>query len=234
MTATSKRPFPLLGPASTSDADTIRDNDWSAFRHLSAVHDHWALKAWEPGQAGYYWYLTFTDSALIDLTSRCQQALDHDGLDPVPLDALHLTLLSIGRTDDVTEQNLDHIIDSGRVAAATVKPFRLSIGPLTGSRSALRFSVTPWDQLLDLHARLRSATAEHRPPSHLAETTEFRPHLGVGYLNRHQGTEQLVKDIGALRELPPVTVRIGQVHLVELRREGRTYRWSDRAIVPLG
>ncbi|WP_280395904.1 2'-5' RNA ligase family protein [Nocardia brasiliensis] len=234
MTATPKRPFPLLGPTSTSDAEAIRDNDWSACQALVAVHDHWTLKRWEPGQTGYYWYLTFTDPALVDLASECQQALAHDGLDPVPLDALHLTLLNIGRTSDVTEQELERVIDGGRAAAAAVKPFRLSVGPLTGSRSALRFSVTPWDQLLDLHYRLRSATANNRPPSRLAETAEFRPHLGVGYLNRQQDARQLIRDIEALRELPPVTVRIGEVHLVELRRDSHAYRWTDRAVMPLG
>lgn len=234
MTATSKRPFPLLRPVSTSDAEPIRDNDWSAFQRLTVVHDHWSLKPWSPGQAGYYWYLTFSDPELIDMTSRCQKELAHDGLDPVPLDALHLTLLSIGRTDEVTEQDLARIVESGRAAVAAVEPFRLSVGPLTGSRSALRFSVTPWRQLLDLHHRLRSAAAEHRPPGRLAETVEFRPHLGVGYINRQQGTRQLVKDVSALRGLAPVTVPIGQVHLVELRRVGREYRWRDRAVVPLG
>lgn len=234
MTATSKRPFPLLRPASTSDAASIRDNDWAAFQRLNVVHDHWSLKPWTPGQAGFYWYLTFSDPALIDMTSRCQEEIAHDGLDPAPLDALHLTLLNVGRTDDVGEQDITRIVESGRTAVAAVEPFLLDVGPLTGSQSALRFSVTPWDQLLDLHRRLRSATAEHRPSGSLAETIEFRPHLGIGYINRQQETHQLVKDVSALRDLPPVTVRIAQVHLVELRRVGREYRWRDRAVVPLG
>lgn len=234
MTATSKRPFPLLRPSSTSDAEPIRDNDWDAFERLAVVHDHWSLKPWSPGQSGFYWYLTFSDPALIAMTSRCQEELAHDGLDPVPLDALHLTLLNIGRTDEVAEQALTRIVESGRAAMAEVEAFNLDVGPLTGSRSALRFSVTPWDQLLDLHHQLRSAAADHRPPDRLAETAEFRPHLGVGYINRQQSTQQLVKDVSALRGLPPVTVRIAQVHLVELRRAGREYRWRDVAVVPLG
>ncbi|GAA5099892.1 2'-5' RNA ligase family protein [Nocardia iowensis] len=234
MTATSKRPFPFLGPASTSDAEAIRDNDWSAFQHLPTVYDHWSLKPWSPGQAGYYWYLTFSDPALVELASHCQTELAHDGLDPVPLDGLHLTMLNIGRTDDVTGHELARIADAGRVAVASVKPFRLSVGPLTGSRSALRFSVTPWDQLLDLHRRLRSATAQHRDGSRLAETAEFRPHLGVGYLNRRQDAQQLIKDVSELRELPPVTVRVHEIHLVELRRVNREYKWENRAVVALG
>lgn len=234
MTATSKRPFPLSRPASTSDAKAIRDNDWSAFQDISQVYDHWTVKPWAPGQAGYYWYLTFDDRALVDLATRCQTALAHDSLDPVPADGLHLTLLSIGRTGEITDAQLTRIIDAGRSAIAAVRPFRLSVGPLTGSRSALRFSVTPWDQLLDLHRRLRSATAEHRPADHLRETAEFRPHLGVGYLNQPQNTEQLIRDVTALRHLPPATVRVHRVHLVELRREDRTYRWHDHAVLPLG
>ncbi|MGW0249927.1 2'-5' RNA ligase family protein [Nocardia goodfellowii] len=234
MTATSRRPFPLVGPGSTSDAGVIRENDWSAFEELSTVHDHWSLEQWESGQASYYWYLTFSEPGLVDLVAQCQARLAEEGFDPVPLDGLHMTLLNIGRVGEVSERELGGIADAGRRAAAAVQPFRLRVGPLTGSQSALRFSVTPWDQLLDLHRRLRSGTAEHRPSSGLAETSDFRPHLGIGYLNRDQGAGQLISDVGALRSLPAATVRVRELHLVELRRVDRAYRWSDCAVIPLG
>ncbi|MEU8894823.1 2'-5' RNA ligase family protein [Nocardia sp. NPDC048505] len=234
MTAISKQPFPLLPPASTSDAAVIREHDWAAFQQLDTVHDHWSVKAWEPGQAGYYWYLTFAEPAVIDLAARCQEKLAQHGFDPVPLDGLHLTLLSLGRTDEVGGEQLNRIADAGRRAAKAIRPFRLSVGPATGSRSALRLSVTPWEQLLDLHGRLRTATADHCAPGRLAETSTVRPHLGIGYLNQEQDARQLVSDVGALRGLLPATVRVQRIQLVEVWRAGRAYRWHEHASIPLG
>ncbi|WP_411999225.1 2'-5' RNA ligase family protein [Nocardia sp. CWNU-33] len=107
-----------------------------------------------------------------------------------------------------------------------MKPFDLSIGPLAGSRSAVRFSVTPWDELHGVHRRVREATAAYRPPGRLAQTAEFRPHVGIGYINRAQRAASLIEDIAILRNLPVVEVHIDAIHLVELRREGRQYRWG--------
>ncbi|MGW4714529.1 2'-5' RNA ligase family protein [Nocardia sp. NPDC004260] len=230
----TNRPFPLRQPASTSDPSAIRSNDWTAFRQLGNLHDHWTLKSWVPGQSCYYWYLTFDDPALTDLAERCQKTLADDGIDPVPLDALHMTLLSVGKVGEVSDRELADITDAARSRLADIAPFDIVVGPLAGSRSALRFSVTPWDNLLRLHRSLREATAAHRPTSRLAETTEFRPHLGIGYLNRPRDSAALIADVAVLRELPPVTVRTSQVDLVELRRDGRQYRWTDRAVLPLG
>ncbi len=230
----TKRPFPRLQPASTSDPSAIRANDWTAFRQLGNLHDHWTLKSWAPGQSGYYWYLTFDDPALTDLAERCQKTLADDGIDPVPLDALHMTLLNVGKVGDVSGEQLAGITAAARSRLAHIAPFDIEVGPLTGSRSALRFSVAPWDNLLRLHRTLREATAVHRPTSRLAETTELRPHLGIGYINRPQNAAALIADVAALRDLPPVSVRANKVDLVELRRDGRRYRWVECAVLPLG
>ncbi|MEV0249509.1 2'-5' RNA ligase family protein [Nocardia sp. NPDC050712] len=209
----------------------IRSNDWSAFQALTTIEDHWAPGSPEPD--GYYWQLKMSDPPLVDLASRCQRDLANDVLDPAPLAGLHLPVLHVGRADEVSDEQVTAIAEAGRRAAAAVRPFRLSVGPLTGSRSALRLSVTPWDPLLDLHQRLRAATAPHQP-AEPAETADFRPHLGVGYFNRQLDPQGLLAAVGPLRALPPVTVRVQQIQLVELRRVGREYQWRDRAVVPLG
>ncbi|WP_433203563.1 2'-5' RNA ligase family protein [Nocardia sp. CA-107356] len=233
MTAPSKRPFPLLRPTSTSEPSIIQSNDWSAFRGLNALHDHWTLKGWAPGRSGYYWYLTFSDPALADLASECQGQLGTDSLDPVSLDRLHLTLLSIGDADQVSDSTLTRLIDLVHRRLAGVKAFDLSVGPLAGSRSAIRFSVAPWDPLLDLHRSLRECTAAVRPNSQLTETSEFRPHLGIAYINKQQAANGLVGAVEQLRDLAPVPVRVDNVHLVELRRAGRQYVWRDHAVISL-
>ncbi|WP_329407312.1 2'-5' RNA ligase family protein [Nocardia vinacea] len=232
MTVTSKLPFPPLRPTSTSEPGIIRSNDWSAFRELTELHDHWTLKGWAPGRSGFYWYLTFSDPTLADLASKCQVQLGTDTLDHVPLDSLHLTVLSIGNTDQVSNTELTRLTELTRQRLAGINSFDLTIGPLVGSRSAIRFSVAPWDPLLELHRSLRECTAAVRPSSQLTETSEFRPHLGIAYINVQQVANGLVAAVEQLRDLAPVTVRVEDVHIVELRRDGRQYVWRDHAVIP--
>ncbi|MEV4126952.1 2'-5' RNA ligase family protein [Nocardia sp. NPDC049707] len=234
MNATSKRPFPLLPPGSTSEAPAIRGNDWSAFQQLVQLEDHWTLKAWPPGRAGFYWYLTFDDPALSALARACQSALPTDDIDLVPPDGLHITLMGIGSTDEVSTDDLAEIIGITREKLSSVEPFDLCVGPLSGSRSAIRFSVAPWDQLLELHRLLRACTLTLRPGTHLAMTSEFRPHLGIGYINRPQHSADLVSAVAALRRLPTAKVSVDKIDLVELRRNGRQYQWQDRTVLSLG
>ncbi|ONM46809.1 2'-5' RNA ligase family protein [Nocardia donostiensis] len=234
MSTLSKRPFPLLQPVSIFDAARIRDNDWMAFSHLSTVNDHWSLKAWAPGQTGYYWYLTFDDPALTELVARCQQRLADECLDMVPLTGLHLTMLGIGKTSDVSVDDMSEIAEAARMRLRGFAPFDVTVGPLSGSRSAVRFSVTPWDRLLDLHRELRQATSGRRPGVRLVATHEFRPHIGIGYINQNRSADSLVSSVAALRTLPAVKVRVDRVDLVELRREERQYRWRDCAVIKLG
>lgn len=37
--------------------------------------------------------------------------------------------------------------------------------------------------------------------THLADTAEYRPHLGIGYINRPQRADALASDIATLRTL---------------------------------
>ncbi|MGY2028341.1 2'-5' RNA ligase family protein [Nocardia gipuzkoensis] len=74
-----------------------------------------------------------------------------------------MTLLSVGKVGDVSGEQLARITETARSRLAGIAPFDVEVGPLTGSRSALRFSVAPWDNLLALHRALREATTMHRP-----------------------------------------------------------------------
>lgn len=234
---TSSGPFPKLLPDSTSDTDAIARNDWNAYAEIDFLRDHWSVKQWAPGHTGYYWYLTFDSPELIELAAECQNALTQDELDNVPLDALHLTLAGIGSTTTVTDEQIDNLVSLARSRLTDVKPFDLTIGPLSGSRSAVRFSVSPWDPLLDLHRILRASTSESMP-SLSAPTgsggSRFRPHLGIAYNNTGRAAAELIEAVAALRDTGPATVRVNHVELVVLRRDGHSYRWDTRAAIPLG
>ncbi|MGW1286441.1 2'-5' RNA ligase family protein [Streptomyces sp. NPDC002586] len=121
-----------------------------------------------------------------------------------------------------------------RDAAALLPPaFSVRAMPLAGSRGAVRLSLGPWEPLLRLHHALAKAgssvgLAPKKP------TSVFRPHLSLAYNNRRRPAAPVVEAVSSLRALPAVELWVSAVQLVELRREGRTYRWDVRRDVPLG
>ncbi|MBF6252982.1 2'-5' RNA ligase family protein [Nocardia farcinica] len=229
-----ERPFPPEPPASLTDPAAIRANDWQAFSNLTTLEDHWSLKAWATGYSAFYWYLTFDEEPLAALAEWCRSNLDTTCLDPVPSDGLHMTVLKVGSTDELTETDVARIVAAAEAALADSAPISLDVGPLTGSPSAIRFSVAPWNRLTELHCLLRETTITCRPEAAPAPTSRFRPHVGIAYHNRRRDAGPMVRSIAELRSAPPVTVTVGQVRLVRLWREGRRYRWQDRAVISLG
>lgn len=145
----------------------------------------------------------------------------------------NLTMLGIGDTDRLPAAQVEEILERSRAALRDFGAFELAVGPLAGSRSAIRFSITPWDRLIALHRILRDCAQEVIPDEAVRPTTDFRPHLGIGYLNTDRPAAGVIEQVRELRTLPPVSVSVGCVKLVELcRREGK-YCWRDHSVIAL-
>jgi 2'-5' RNA ligase len=224
--------FPAEPPADTHDPAVTAAHDWAAFSALDEMTDHWARPGWSDGSRAYYWMLTFPDDQpLAALARHCQEELAPLGLDPVPTDGLHITLARIGTPDVVTPGQLDSL---ARDAEALLPPaFSVRAMPLAGSRGAVRLSLGPWEPLLRLHQALAKAGSSVglAPKS---PTSAFRPHLSLAYNNRRRPAAPVVQAVSSLRALPAVGLTVLAAQLVELRREGRTYRWDARRNVTLG
>ncbi|MGW4299241.1 2'-5' RNA ligase family protein [Streptomyces sp. NPDC004646] len=187
--------FPVDPPADTTDPAVVAAHDWAAFSALTEVTDHWARPGWSDGSRAYYWMLTFPDDQpLKDLARHCQESLAPLGLDPVPLDALHITLAGIGSPDTVTPDQLDSLAQESEPLLPSA--FSLRATPLTGSRGAVRLSLTPWPPLLRLHRALSEAGATVALPPK-KPTSAFRPH------NHPRPTAPVVHAVSPLRTLPP-------------------------------
>ncbi|WP_170160828.1 2'-5' RNA ligase family protein [Nocardia puris] len=225
--------FPPERPTSLTDAETIRTNDWQAFQRLPRLDDHWTRKVWEPDYAAYYWYLTFTDPALVRLVEQCRSRLDATHLNLVPAEGLHLTVVKVGAAEDITASEMEAVVATAAEQLAEVDAFSLDVGPLAGSPSAIRFSVTPWDRLVDLHARLTASLATVRPEFRPKPTSRFRPHLGIAYNKTPRDATPVIREIAALRDLPPATVLVDAVQLVRLWRTDHGYEWDECAVISL-
>ncbi|MFF5082506.1 2'-5' RNA ligase family protein [Actinoplanes sp. NPDC000266] len=196
--------------------------------------DHWDRPGWSANREAYYWYLTFDQPDLVQLAAACQDQLRLPYLDPVPLNALHLTLPRVGWTDQITEEQVDRVVETAKNQCADLSEFRLTIGPLSGSPGAVRFSVSPWDPVLALYERLRSSVTAALSEEYLEPAFEFRPHIGIAYCNTPIPPMYLVSAVSKLRVLPPISVMVKQVELVRLRRENKSYLWSTVEAIALG
>ncbi|MFJ1795340.1 2'-5' RNA ligase family protein [Kitasatospora griseola] len=229
--ATDTRSFPPDPPGDLDDAAAIVRTDQQAFDAVERMKDHWARPGWSNRTRRLYWMLTFDKHrALIDRATQCQRALADLGLDPVPADGLHVTLLRIGDASAVAPAAVEALAE--KVAALALPRLPLLAHPLAGSRGAVRFSVTPWTGLVALHAQLDQAGRELGVPGG-SSTARFRPHLGIAYNPVERDARPVVEAVGALRRFAPVPVTVEAVDLVELRRDQSTYRWTVRRRVPL-
>jgi 2'-5' RNA ligase len=220
----SRSGFPEDLPLFPSDPAVIAAHDWNAFCEVDALHDHWDRPGWTPGRRSYHWYITLGHQpALIDLVQRCQQQLAAFELDPVPPESLHLTLCRVGFTEEVTQQEARSVAEAARRRVGGLGPLRLAVGPLAGSGGALGFSVSPWEPLIELHDRLIETRAAVLGGP--ADTSRFRPHVGIAYSNRTMAASPVRQAMEPLRRLTPLEVTVGAADLVILRLEDHAYRW---------
>lgn len=219
--------FPTLPPPDLDDPHVIVEHDWRSFTALTQMADHWDRPGWSGGRRFYYWMVTFPNSPnLVSLARQCQGALTHLGMDPIPDDALHVTMPRIGDTAHVSPAQIQHLIALAEELPLT--SFPVAAHPLAGSQGAVRFTLTPWTPLVRLHAQLSEVGRRARVPGG-SPTAAFRPHLGIQYSNRSQSAGAVIDNVAGLRQLPPVALDVTTVDLVELRRTDRpqrAYRWD--------
>jgi hypothetical protein len=219
-------PFPAQPPASLTDQDAIAANDWAAFSDLTMLADHWARPAWPDGAEAVYWIVDLGDQLeLRALAADYQAALAADSdLSPVPVGLLHLTMHRVPVPVDTPDSELLAVAGAAADRLCTHRPIALCAGPLAGSPGAVRFTVSPWRDLLGVQAAL----AVGDPPR------DRRPHISIAYNGRVRPATPVVDAVRRLRDGRTAVVDIDRVDLVRLRRAGRTYRWSLIVSVPLG
>ncbi|WP_436493201.1 2'-5' RNA ligase family protein [Actinokineospora sp. HUAS TT18] len=226
--------FPAELPSDLEDPYVIQEHDWQAYRAVDRMSNHWDRPGWTPGRRSYHWMLTFEDADDVrHLAKQCQSRIDSPVFDPVPLDALHLTMGRLAFTDQADRSEVDEVAEVARQRCQSLAAFDLTVGPLAGSRGALRFSVSPWTQVLALHRELANATNQVLGARATADTNYFRPHLSIAYANTEVPVPMLMPMFHELRGLAVVETSVSSVALVELRRDARAYRFDVLAVIAL-
>lgn len=220
------------------DGPPPEEEDWNRFRQLGQLVNHWDRPGWTEGRRSYHWFLTFEHaSGLKGLAARCQEpfkALPH--FDLVPLDALHLTIQRVAFTDELPLSRLPAAAVTARWRCQDIAPFPLRVGWLAGSTGAIRFTALPVAPVAAVRnmVSMRTTTTGVREDAFSRAPENFWPHISIAYSNIIQPATPIASHIEILRHLPPVEELATNIALVELRREGRAYRWKVLERVEFG
>jgi 2'-5' RNA ligase len=164
------------------------------------------------------------------LAAECQGWLPSDGLDRIPAEWLHLTIRRLGYCDEVTDDQLSDAVGAAGRLLRDLEPFDLSILPLAGSPGAVRFSVAPWQPLLDLYTAVAPGSSTSTNALEV-----YRPHVGIAYSSVQQPSTHIAAAVrAATGAANPIKVRIDEAALVRMWRAEAWYEWELVTSVLLG
>jgi 2'-5' RNA ligase len=200
------------------------------------MRNHWWWRpGWRTGRSMYTFHITFAgQSRLHELVTVYQDALvSLPGLDPIPMQWLHLTMQGIGFTDEVSSQDIAAIAEAARERLATQPPVPLVVGPALADPEAIMLTVHPDAALDPVRTAVRAAIAEVWGPSQVPEGEDWTPHISMAYSHTTDPAAPYIDAISTVSPAP-AELTVPSVQLIELKRDTHLYQWATKADVPLG
>jgi 2'-5' RNA ligase len=187
-----------------------------------------------PGKGRLYWHILIgTHSQVRSLASESERRLAaFVGFIPTPHRWLHLTILNVGLTDQMTSAQRDTMIAEAARLLAEVRPIAMTLSRVIYHPEAIAIAAEPVDALAPLLETTRAATRAAIGSDGIVEDGPWTPHVTVAYSNATQSAAPIISAMG--RRLPPCEVTIRAISLVN--QDGPENRWDWRPIaeVPLG
>ncbi|HEV8164118.1 MAG TPA: hypothetical protein VGR74_06675 [Actinomycetota bacterium] len=97
----------------------------------------WWRPGWRPGRRQVAWHLTFGDQTVSRGRADLRRAVggyqarlaEPPGLDPVPVEWLHLTVQGFGFADELGAGEVERMVAAVGRRCAALAPLRLTLGP---------------------------------------------------------------------------------------------------------
>lgn len=198
--------------------------------------DHWWWRpGWQVGTRFYAWHVTVADlPQLADHVATHQEALRPLGfLDLIPREWLHITMLGVGHTHEVTPSQRDAVVDAvGRKLSGIPAPTLTFDRPVV-RREAITLPPNDMAPLSRIRDGIRAGIESTYGPAEGDPAARFWPHVSLAYVNAPADPAVVRAALDAV-EADPVEVTITHVSLIEMHRDNRMYEWTTVAAVPLG
>jgi 2'-5' RNA ligase len=196
--------------------------------------DHWWQRPGRrPGRLLYHWHMLFHDQPVVhELAAAAQRKLaDLPGLDLVPLQWLHLTMLVAGFADEVPSQAVDTMVTTAQQLLALEQPIPVSLGRVFYHPEAVVLLVEPADALAPVLSAMQVATRE-AGCSGRTGSDPWQPHISIAYSNGTGPAAPVIEALGL--RVPSTEIMIGSVSLVAQAQVGHSWQWQPVAEVRLG
>ncbi|MFC4060884.1 2'-5' RNA ligase family protein [Planomonospora corallina] len=188
------------------------------------MRSHWWWRpGWRPGRRMYAVHTLFDgQDALHDLVRAYQAPLrDLAGLDPVPVEWLHLTMQGVGFADEADD--VDAVAQAVRRRLAGVGPVSLTFDRPTVDPESISFQPVPAEGVDRARRAVRQGITDVR--GEVDETDDWWVHMSIAYSDS-SGPAAPYEEALAAVTAEPVTVTVSRIHLIAVRRDGHLYRWD--------
>ncbi|WP_169982880.1 2'-5' RNA ligase family protein [Microbispora sp. H10836] len=197
--------------------------------------DRWGRREMlPPGKGRIYWHVLFRAHPEVRaIASEAHRRLDGiSGLDPVPYEWLHLTILVVGLTDEIPEEQISALIAEARKRLTDVQPATVTLGRVLYHPEAIALEARPAQALMPMLDAVRTATRTATGRAGILGTNPWIPHITVAYSSAEQPAEPVIAALG--RHLPDCEVAIDHISLVVQDGPEYLWDWHPLAGIPFG
>jgi 2'-5' RNA ligase len=193
---------------------------------------------WPDDREDWHWHILPPDEAA-RLVEGYTSLTTHEGLHQVAPQWLHISLLHSAPVEEVSQSEVDAIIDKVREECAKIKPFELTIGRPSVGTVAIECPAWPGPaprRLWEIVADASRGVFGDRYPTMPAPGKHY-PHASLAYA----GEEAAKADRGDLKvklsdagDAGNVTFTVEKISLVAQKHDGKFITWRHTVDVPLG
>ncbi|WP_083983488.1 2'-5' RNA ligase family protein [Actinomadura hibisca] len=179
-----------------------------------------------PGQGMVYWHILLGDQPEARNAAQVvqQRLVSSSGLHMPPLEWLHITILVVGPTGEITTDQQRDLLAEASVLLAELPPADVKLGRILYHPEAIAAEVQPVGPLSQIRKAVQTATLKvtgHE--GHTEGPAQWIPHMTLAYSETEQPAEPLITALG--RELPTNEFAINAVTLVVQQGPERLWDW---------
>ncbi len=153
-------------------------------------------------------------------------------LDEVPSRWLHLTVQSIGFTDELPADETDRIATVARTKIGGLAPFTMTLRPAVLADQGVVLLAAPRGPLIEVQQAIQKAAIDVLGADRLPDqTARFIPHVTVAYSNTSGEAAPLQARLAAITPRS-VGTTVRAVELLEVSRDTHVYQWQTIAALP--
>ncbi|MFJ4276110.1 2'-5' RNA ligase family protein [Streptomyces coelicoflavus] len=190
-------------------------------------------RIWPAGRRDLHWHILPSEAEARALTAPYAQVVDRPGLQPVPVQWMHCTLLhAVGVSRSAIDA--DALVGQVRQYAQTVTPFTLTFDRPAVGPVAVEISGWPGRTFAELGTAVTEATTGSGVPFTAARSRY--PHMSVAYTTAGAEDVDAVAVRASLADVAgPLSapVYVDRLHLVEQWHDGARITWEPLAEVLL-